>query len=184
MKANCTRNGLLPRLLLILTSFAFGAYSGETTSLASQTDGLPAPVVLHAKKFSFSFTAPRGWVIDRDTHEYPGLEALIYPTGTVWKTSVIKMHVLIEPTEGKRATPFFPTDEQIKTAHGVHALIRYCRTGIAATVGSLSASTPCAEAYITEGDQFVEIILGSDDAHFEDAKRIFKSIVNSYRKLN
>lgn len=183
MKAICPRSALLPRLLLVFTLVAIAAYSAERTSLASQTDASPSPVVLHTKKFSFSLTAPRGWVIDPDTHEYPGLEALIYPTGTVWKTSIVQMYVMTVPTEGKKASPLFPSDEQIKTATGAHALIRYCRAGIAVSVASLSATTPCAAAYIKEGDQFVEIVLGSDDAHFEDAKKIFKSIVSTYRKL-
>jgi hypothetical protein len=43
-------------------------------------------------------------------------------------------------------------------------------------------TTPGAVAYIEEGDFFVEIVVGSSDTNFPEAKRVFKTVVESYRK--
>jgi hypothetical protein len=195
-----TKEGPVFLLLVIFALFALGTQLGKSVPSARHVDSAvawkylqsaaaverPPRAVLHAKHLSFSLTAPRRWVIDQDTHEFPGREALIYATGTDWKTSVTKMWVFTTPTQGKKATPMFPSDEQIKTAHGKHVLIRYSRASTvvsATTVAQLAAGTPSADAYITEGHEFVEVVLQTDDAHFEDAKNTFKAIVNTYQKL-
>jgi hypothetical protein len=166
-------------LLLLAGGLTVGAQTTNTSPNAEQTNA----VAIHDGHISFSLSPPQGWVLDVQPHSDSGYVAEIHPTEKTWKDSVTKMWVIVTPTEDRQASPLFGTDEQVKTLDGSEALIRYARAGGFGSVIKLSdLTTPMADAYITDGDYFVEIVLQSDDAHIENAKKIFKQLVASYVK--
>jgi hypothetical protein len=127
---------------------------------------------------SCSVLVPSGW---RPYKAANGLQYLIpesqkdeFGTGIyIWAT----------PREGKKATKLSDTDELLTTLDGEVTLVRYFRGGPFQSVIRLSdPTTPGAVAYIEESDFFVEIVLGSTDADFAEAKRVFKIVVGSYHR--
>jgi hypothetical protein len=179
MKNKIKNIRLIISLLLLVGGITVRAQTTNTSPNAEQTNA----VAIHTGHISFSLSPPQGWVLDLKPHSDSGYVAEIHPTEIIWKDSVTKMWVIVTPTEGKQASPLFGTDEQVKTLDESKALIRYARAGGFGSVIRLSDLTiPMADAYITNGDYFVEIVLQSDDAHFENAKKIFKQLVASYVK--
>ena len=166
-------------LLLILAGGFVGCAQTINTPRTEQTNA----VAIHDGHISFLLSPPQGWVLDVQPHSNSGYVAEIHPTEKTWKDSVTKMWVIVTPTEGRLESPLFDTDEQVKTLYGSKALIRYARGGaFSGYIKPSDFTTPMAVAYITDGDYFVEIVLQSDDAHFENAKKIFKQLVASYVK--
>jgi hypothetical protein len=126
---------------------------------------------------SCSIEIPTGW------RPYKSANGLQYVIPDAQKDEMgTGIYIWATPREGKKATKIFDSDELLTTSDGKAALIRYCRAGAFQSVIRLSDPTnPCACAYIEEGDFFVEVVLGTTDEQFAEAKRVFKTIVESYR---
>ena|ERR1700752_525022 len=129
---------------------------------------------------SCSVLMPTGW------RPYKSASGLQYLIPKSQKDEIgTGIYVWATPREGKKATRLFDTDELLTTLDGQVALVRYSRGGAFQSVIRLSdLMTPGATAYIEEGDFFVAIVVSSTDANFAEARRVFKTVVESYRTTN
>jgi hypothetical protein len=129
------------------------------------------------ENLSCSVLIPPGW---RSFKSSNGLWNLI-PKGQADERGT-GMYIWATPRQGKKATKIFDTDELLTTSDGKTALIRYCRSGgFTSVIRPTDPTSPCAVAYIEEGDLYVEIVLGTTDQEFAEAAKVFKRVVASYR---
>jgi hypothetical protein len=126
----------------------------------------------------FKVAVPFGWRIHKRTANY----CLLYPERMPEGSHESSIAIGIQPTEGKQATRL-DSDELVGTADGKQALMRPYRWGLFQSIIQASdLKYPGTVAYITEGEKFVIINLGSDDKHYREDEKTLKEIVRSYRK--
>jgi hypothetical protein len=161
---------------IILTLFIASACCFPAKAVTNQER-----VTINDGELHFTVFIPAGWTAqDGSLSDY----RLLCPGRKTTGNPTVSIAIGIQPTEGKKATPLFSTDELIETADGMQALIRYYRTiFFQSIIQPTDPSYPGAVVYIQEGDKFVIINMGSDDNHFEDDKNVLKEIVRSYRKV-
>jgi hypothetical protein len=139
----------------------------------------PPQIEINDGNLQFKVAVPFGWRIHHRTANYCLLCPERMPEGSHESSIVIG----IQPTEGKQATRLFDSDELVGTADGKQALMRPYRWGMFQSIIQPSDLTyPGTVAYITEGEKFVIINLGSDDKHYREDEKALKEIVRSYRK--
>jgi hypothetical protein len=165
---------LVRSLFGIVITFVLFIGSSEVLTINGQQRRLS----VDGDHLSCSVEVPSGW------RPYKSANGLQYLIPESQKDEIgTGIYIWATPREGKKATKLFDEDEFLKTLDGQVALVRYVRAGAFQSVIRLSdPTTPGAVAYIEKGDFFVEIVVGSTDANFAEAKRVFKTVVESYRR--
>lgn len=64
--------------------------------------------IIHGKNYSFTLTAPKGWVLDDKSGRSQGLQAVFYPNGSSWKDGSAVMYENVHQKSD-------PTKDTIKT---------------------------------------------------------------------
>jgi len=153
--------------------------------------------IIFGKNYSFTLTAPKGWVLDNTSGRGQGLQAVFYPKGSSWKTGTAVMYANVyQKTD--------PSKESIKTVIAndvaeykknsadlkvVDAESVLTRTDARskdkqATVkyftGDRNANTE-AVAYIDEGKVVVMLVLSArSQKDFDSSLPAFKDLIGSY----
>jgi hypothetical protein len=150
---------------------------------------------LYGENYLFSLKAPPGWIIDNQSGQSHGLQAVFYPVGSSWDQSPVMMYANTADREGEDGQALadyikgavserkqrFPTlrvkDLQtIKTADGKDAVIKEF-------TGDKWGNSELV-AYIEEKAVFVVVVLNSRMPEaFAKSQAAFKELVGSYRYL-
>src|SRR5260370_22304345 len=52
--------------------------------------------IIYGKGYSFTLTAPKGWVLDTTSGRQQGLQAVFYPKDSSWKTGTAGMYANVD----------------------------------------------------------------------------------------
>src|SRR6266851_2782414 len=83
--------------ILFALAFFCGVASGQDDS-----------GIIFGKNYSFTLTAPKGWVLDNTSGRSQGLQAVFYPKGSSWKTGAAVMYANVYQKSD-------PTKESLQT---------------------------------------------------------------------
>ncbi len=148
--------------------------------------------VIQGDNHAFSIAAPKGWVLDNQSGQHQGLQAVFYPNGSSWKGARSVMYVNTDARKpGQPVEAYIESElkefsrefgesfnarewEAIKTSDSKWAHVRRL-TGD--TWGNYESI-----AYIEESGVFVLIVLTArDEESYKQSQQAFEELVKSYR---
>lgn len=153
--------------------------------------------IIYGKGYSFALTAPKGWVLDTTSGRQQGLQAVIYPKGSSWKTSGAVMYANVyQKTDSTKETlqaiiandvADFKKDSpnlKVVDADAIPTRADARSKDKKATVKYFTADrygNSEAVAYIDEGNLVVMLVLNTrSQRDFEASLPAFKEFVGSY----
>ena len=147
--------------------------------------------ILYGEHHAFSVSAPKGWVLDNQSGQSDGLQAVFYPTGGSWKESPVVMYAnAYDLKDGTAVAQFIADDEQsFKSKHHKLKLQNYpsvqMNGGKTAKIKSFSyGTTHDLVAYVDEGQTVVTLVLTArGEKEWKNGETAFKELLQSYHFL-
>jgi hypothetical protein len=153
--------------------------------------------IIYGKNYSFTLTAPKGWVLDTTSGRQQGLQAVFYPKGSSWKNGAAVMYANVyqksdpskesvqaiiahDVTEFKKgsanlkvvATDAIPTRTDARSKDKMATVKHFTGDG---------TGNSEAVAYIDEGTLVVMLVFSArSQKDFEGSLPAFKEFVGSY----
>lgn len=163
-------------LALIFTESVWGVSDGGTGTVL---------VADH----SFSFTAPKGWIMDDRSGVSQGLFVVFYPTGQSWRDSPVMAYMRTHAKNDLAATIPQLVDQTIRTHGSPDYRVSFFqgidlgpdRKAMIYHYSGDRRGSHEAVAYIEEQNTFNCLVLSARDRKdFDDAQDVFAEMVKSY----
>ena len=153
--------------------------------------------IIFGKNYSFTLTAPKGWVLDNTSGRGQGLHAVFYPKGSSWKNGAAVMYANVyqktDPAKESLQTviandvaEYKKNSADLKVVDAESVLTRKDarskekKATVKYFTGDRNANTE-AVAYIDEGKVVVMLVLSArSQQDFDSSLPAFKDLVGSY----
>lgn len=153
--------------------------------------------VIFGNNYSFTLTAPKGWVLDNSSGRGQGLQAVFYPKGSSWKTGAAVMYANVyqetDPSKeslqtviANDVTEYKKNSVDLKVVDAESILTRTDprsrdkKATVKHFTDDRNANTE-AVAYIDEGKVVVMIVLSArSQRDFDSSLAAFKDLIGSY----
>ncbi len=153
--------------------------------------------IIDGKNYSFTLTAPKGWVLDNTSGRGQGLQAVFYPKGSSWKNGASVMYANVyqkmDPIKESLQTVIAndvaeykknSADLKVADAESIptrtDARAKDKKAMIKYYTGDRNANSE-AVAYIDEGNVVVMLVLTARmKGDFDSSLPAFKELIGSY----
>jgi hypothetical protein len=171
------------KLLLILC--------GVSISVFGQKSDAPDGTIFVGRNFSFALKEPAGWVMNSEIAKSQRLQAVLYPTGSSWKESVVVMYARVidkdetQPTVQKVISndidDFMKLSKESTVADSPSLETREKKKGISKVFYDAANKNYECVTFIDEPKVVVIMAISSrDKLEYEKALPAFKALVSSY----
>ncbi len=153
--------------------------------------------IIYGKNYSFTLTAPRGWVLDDSSGRGQGVQAVFYPKDSSWKNGAAVMYASvyqkIDPNKESVQTviandiaEYKKNSAELKVVDAEPVLTRTDarskdkKATVKYFTGDRNANAE-AVAYVDEGKVVVMLVLSArSQKDFDSSLPAFKDLVGSY----
>ncbi len=172
-------------IVFVLLFFASLAYAQENNSS-----------FIVGKDYSFTLSAPKGWIADSESGKSQGLPFVFYPKGSSWQKGIVGMYATVYPKAENGGTLEKFIERDISDFKSKSEKLKVTTADALTTVKDAQGKERKVEvryftgdqfgnyeavAYIDEGKSVVSIILTSKTQEgFEASLPAFKELVTSY----